>query len=241
MAIRPVFVPGTSMETPVLTINTSFTWYPGMALAQRQRSIQSMHECARVAHGLSPLLEISTRSPEPHGVALSAFNLELAPQSLPGYAAPAGEACPGCVTVEALFQSSKVFADGGPFPDMLGDKPRDIKKDPRIRATPERPLRGFRLAGTDWPLEPATLFYDWIYLNALLQNPGPASRLDQYAGFTDMAFNPRRAVNCQAASAALYCALRNNGLLEEALCSPDAFRNTVYGNRKAVTQLQLDL
>lgn len=99
--------------------------------------------------------------------------------------------------VEALFQACKVFDDGGPYPELLQMPPREAKRFPGIRATPERPLRAFRLAGSDWPLVPLTLFYDWIYLNALLQNPGPAAALDGYRGFTDIAFNPAKSFNCR--------------------------------------------
>ena len=58
------------METAV-----EFTWFAGMAISQKQKSIQSLHEAAKRRLGDVPILEISSKSPDPLGVRLSAFNL----------------------------------------------------------------------------------------------------------------------------------------------------------------------
>ncbi len=55
--------------------------------------------------GLYPLLEISTKSDELLGQRLSAFNLKI-------------ETDMGEISVEAAFQGSKVFEQGGPFTDI---------------------------------------------------------------------------------------------------------------------------
>ena len=44
-----------------------------------------------------------------------------------------------------------------------------------------------------------------------------------YQCFTDIEFNPKRSVNCQAHAVALYLSLCKLNLLEEALESPESF------------------
>ena len=48
-------------------------------------------------------------------------------------------------------------------------------------------------------------------------NPELADQLMAFDAFTDIEFNPNRQINCQAAAAALYVSLRQQGKLEEAL------------------------
>jgi hypothetical protein len=58
-----------------------FEWHPGFSKSQAQKSIASLH-CAAAEAGIAPVLEISSKSPDPLGVSLSAFNLLLvAPES----------------------------------------------------------------------------------------------------------------------------------------------------------------
>jgi hypothetical protein len=78
---------------------------------------------------------------------------------------------------------------------------------------------GARISGTH---KPVTAFYDWLYMNALHRCP-MGDRVASYAGFSDIAFNPERSLNCQARSAALYVSLRNRGWLSAALESPERF------------------
>ena len=44
-------------------------------------------------------------------------------------------------------------------------EPREAKKDPRIRESGK--LIGFDFEGKEWPLEPKTAFYDWLYASSL--------------------------------------------------------------------------
>ncbi|EPX84752.1 hypothetical protein Salmuc_01325 [Salipiger mucosus DSM 16094] len=46
--------------------------------------------------------------------------------------------------------------------------------------------------------------------------------LEDYDGYTDIAFNPKTGLNCQARAAAMYVSLVKRGLLNEALSSPEA-------------------
>lgn len=63
-------------------------------------------------------------------------------------------------------------------------------------------------------LEPKTFYYDWIYVNTLRQHPDLCEQVVKYDMFTDIEFNHRRSVNCQAHAVAMYVALVKYGLLE---------------------------
>lgn len=208
MAQRPVFIPTTTGTAYVVTKMVDFEWHRGQNIAQARKNVAALHESAHLL-GVHPVLEISTRSLVPAGVGLSALNLTISWPDLPK------------VAVECLFQASKVFAGGGPYLELLQAKPADAKRDPRLRES--GPLVGFSLAGQRWPTKPITAFYDWIYLNALDQNRQLASDLLQYSAFTDISFNPKRSLNCQARAAALYAALVHRDELRQLVCDREAY------------------
>ena len=118
MARRPIFVPDPDGEAPVRTVSVEFSWHPGLAASQKQKSIASLHSSAQSSAGIDSLLEVSSKSVAPLGVALSAFNL---PFPMPNRT--------GTVCVECVFQGSKVFQLGGPYPDIFGKTGRDAKRD----------------------------------------------------------------------------------------------------------------
>jgi hypothetical protein len=84
-------------------------------------------------------------------------------------------------------------------------------------------LQGFEFLGTWWPLEPKTVFYDWLYLSALITKHEALMKMLEYKGFSDIEFNPRKSINCQAKSCALAVALLKLDLLDEVLNSKDSF------------------
>jgi hypothetical protein len=209
MAKRPIFIPRTSGSLLVVAMPIEFLWHPGMSKSQKQKSIRSLHDAAKQARGIERILEISSKSEEELGVRLSAFNLMLRTSS--GLSA----------SVEVLFQGSKVFSRGGPFTDIYRKTSREAKKDERLRGSGH--LIAFRYDNRDWPLNPQTVFYDWLYLSALRQNTSLSEKLLEYDGFSDIEFNPEKSINCQAASAALYKSLVDRELIDVALSSPDEF------------------
>lgn len=199
MATRPVFLPKPHHKPFVTVRELDFEWHPGFAVSQAQKSIQSLHAAA-ANQGIAPVLEISSKSPEPLGVSLSAFNLRF--EVVLGIS----------MSVESAFQGSKVFENGGPFTDLYERSSRDAKTDTRLRASGN--LIAFNLMGELFPLEPTTAFYDWLYIRALFANQELARQLLNYEGFTDIAFNPERSLNCQARSAGLFVALKRNPNIE---------------------------
>ena len=70
-----------------------------------------------------------------------------------------------------------------------------------------RNLICFTFEDKAFPLEPKTAFYDYIYMNALLENENLAQMILQYDAFTDIEFNPDKSLNCQAKAAAAFVAL----------------------------------
>jgi hypothetical protein len=216
MAERPIFIPTTEGPALVRTKHIEFQWFPGMAASQKQKSIDSLHASALKLPGISKVLEVSSKSREKLGVALSAFNLTFTTTKHNR-----------TFSVECAFQGSKVFEHGGPYFDIFGMTSREAKKDERLRSSGR--LTGFRFFGADWEIEPQTAFYDWLYINALKKQPNVTEQLLEYSAFTDIEFNPKRSINCQAYSVALYIALCTRGLLEDAISSQEAFLR-VIGN-----------
>lgn len=214
MAERPLFIPTVEEPALVRTKYVAFQWFSGMAVSQKQKSVDSLHAAACKLPGISKVLEVSSKSRDELGVALSAFNLTFTTIKHNR-----------TFSVECAFQGSKVFELGGPFVDLFGMTSREAKKDERLRSSGR--LIGFRFFGTDWGLEPQTAFYDWLYINALKKQPGITEQLLNYSAFTDIEFNPERSINCQAYSVALYISLHKRGLLEEATSSKEAFLRTV--------------
>jgi hypothetical protein len=214
MAERPVFIPSLEGAALVQTKHVPFRWFPGMSASQKQKSIDSLHAAAHRHLGLSDILEVSSKSREELGVALSAFNLTFTTVKYQR-----------TFSVECAFQGSKVFEHGGPYIDLLEMTSREAKKDERLRSSGR--LVGFRFFGRDWELQPQTAFYDWLYISALKKQSSVIEQLLDYSAFTDIEFNPERSINCQAYSVALYVSLRNRGLLEEATSSKEAFLQTV--------------
>jgi hypothetical protein len=136
--------------------------------------------------------------------------------------------CCGRIKLELAFQGSKVFEHGGPFTDLYLTADKAIgqaKRDPRLQQSGR--LVGFCFEGVEFPLEPKTAFYDWLYCSFLWDHREWATKLYAYAGFTDIEFNPQRSINCQARSAALFLSLMRRGELDSALHTPTAFIETL--------------
>jgi hypothetical protein len=215
MAKRPIFVPILNGKHFVLERYVTFEWHSGFAKIQKQKSIRALHEMALRDYRVQNPLEVSSKSDDPLGVALSSFNLKFTTQK--------GR----ILTVEAAFQGSKVFEAGGPYIDIFDMAPMDAKRDQRLKDSGR--LVKFRFFGCEWALEPKTAFYDWLYIRALLKNPELAREVTDRDGFTDIEFNPERSINCQARSVALYCALYHNDKLEFALDNRENFLSLYPG------------
>ena len=217
MANRPVFE--VMEQAPFFRrVNIDFTFYNGFSFQQKLRCIRSLHGSYREATGNDKILEVSSKSGNPLGIDLSAFNLSLVDEQ------------GNRMSVESLFQGSKVFRLGqevlGPYTDIYTMPSPEAHKDERLRG-PGR-IKCFRYFDQEFPINPPTYFFDWLYVNTLHQNPELAEEVVMYKAFTDIEFNPARQINCQAEAAAIYVGLKNSGKLEEALKDKTAFRRVVF-------------
>ena len=182
MAKKKIFLVS-NQERLIEECVVDFTYYNGFAITQKQKSIESMHKAFQEVKPNVKVLEISSKSPSILGRELSAFNLKIK------YGSRA-------ISLENIFQSSKVFENGKQFVDLLYMKPIDAKKDKRLRENGL--IVGFRFDGVDYPSEPKTLFYDWMYCRALQENNKFAKELCCYEAFSDIEFNFEKSLNCQA-------------------------------------------
>lgn len=198
MSIRYVYTP---MDKPPFYKEepVGFKWNGGFAVSQKQKNIHAIHEGFKEQFPDKNVLEISSASIQ-GGKVLSAFFLEKYVPSL-GISIP----------VENLYQAGKVFENGGPYLDLLTVQPIKAKRDERLQTSGK--LIGYTLEGMNFPLYPQTLFYNFLYMNALLEHPEKATLLHDYDGFKDIAFNPKKGINCQARAAASFCALAKLELL----------------------------
>ncbi|MBE6069357.1 MAG: hypothetical protein E7211_16960 [Clostridium lundense] len=224
MAVRPVFLSDTYRDDFVLEKMVSFTWYPGFAKSQKQKSIKSLHEKFLEDNKDLRILDISSSSFEEVGVKLSAFNLMIKNIDKKDL-----------FSVECLFQASKKFKNGGPYKDILHKSSLEAKKDSRLKTSGD--LVSFVYKDEGWPLEPKTFFYDWIYINAVYQNENLAKELIKYDAFTDIEFNPAKSINCQARSAALYVSLYRKGLIDDIIASKQNYISII--KKGSIEQLNI--
>lgn len=201
MAERPVFVPKNS--APFYdTVNIEFKWNGGFAVSQKQKNIRAIHDGFGLIYPNANPLEISSKSPLETGVKLSAFNLMKYVPELDR-----------SISVENVYQAGKVFENGCQYSDLMLVSPKDAKRDERLKNSGK--LIKFRFDGQEFPLVPQSLFYDYIYLNAVFENPALSDELLRFNGFTDIEFNPQKSVSTQAKSAAVYVALSSLELTEK--------------------------
>lgn len=190
----------------------SFTYVKGMAFSQKCKNVLSFHSSIQSQFPNAKIIEISTKSNNPVGVALSAFNL-----TLDGY------------PVECIYHASKVFEDGRSFEFVKDYLPRDAKR--YIRDNSQGALQCYRYKGREISLETKTLFYDYIYIKALMQHPEISLFLLDYDLFTDIEFNEKKGLNCQARSCAIYSYMLRTGTVEKYMSSIEEF-NKIYSLRE---------
>lgn len=218
MAKRKTFV--VSLNDIFEEKEIDFVFYSGFSITQKQKSIESLHNAIKELYYDASILEISSKSPIELGRKLSAFNLKL-----------------DGIALENIFQSSKVFEYDGPYEDLLSKTPIEAKKDPRIKDSGR--IIGFKYQGINYPTIPKTLFYDWIYCQALYSDKELMSSIINYDFFTDIEFNHEKSLNCQARSAAIFVSLYQKGLLEECLADIVKFEECVYKPENKQEQLFL--
>lgn len=90
----------------------------------------------------------------------------------------------GSNSVENIYQNSKVFEDGK--------------------------VTSFKYNDCVFENYPTGMFYDYIYMYAILQNKDLINQFVQYDIFSDIEFNPKKSINTQARAAAIFRTLYVN-------------------------------
>ena len=191
MAKRPAW---TIENGNVICREFDFAWNGGFAVSQKRKNINALHQSIADATGQTAL-EISSKGEVELGNQLSAFNMKT-----------------NGVFIENVFQASKRYENGGPYLDLLNVAPKDAKRDERHKTSGR--LLAFVRNGEDWPLEPRTAFYDYIYVLAVIENFGRELDLHDYNWFTDIEFNPGKSINCQARAVAIYKLIQEKAAFE---------------------------
>lgn len=229
MAERLIFLASINNDEPYYKEElVDFNYFSGFAISQKQKSIRSLHKNAVAKHQGRKILEVSTKSEDPIGVRLSAFNLRFVDDDT-------GQTFP----LENVFQSSKVYEKGGPYRDMLFLAPQEAKNDTRHHTSGA--LIGFNWKSWDCPLEPKSMFYDWIYCKALHDDELLMNKVMSagYSMFTDIEFNHKKSINCQARAMAIFTSLYNRGQLADFLNDKDKWAS-IYNKEEQCTQIKID-
>ena len=79
-------------------------------------------------------------------------------------------------------------------------------------------------------METRTLFYDYIYIQALMQHLEISATLKEYDLFTDIEFNEKKGLNCQARSCAIYSYMLRTGTVDKYMGSMNGFEK-IYSLR----------
>ena len=197
MATRTYFTP--KSDSPYFLENDiEFNYLSGFALSQQQKSICNMHSAILSANSKIKILEISTKSANPIGNRLSAFNLTI---DIEGKA----------LNVESVYQASKLFEFGGPYRDIATLNSLDAKRDLSLKNSGK--LLGYIFNGEKWFLSESPNFFDYLYAKAVVENR-LTEELISFNAFTDFAYSNKaykrsknRSFNCQARSAAIIVGL----------------------------------
>jgi hypothetical protein len=217
MVSRPIFVPSIKRGSLYEWVPIEFEWFPGFSISQKQRSIVSLHQAAR-RQGISPVLEVSTKSTTELGRRLSAFNLKVEVE---------GRMC----TLESVYQSSKVFSESGQHPELMTMDPYQAKKQVRLLGKGE--IIAFRCFGEEFATEPKNAFYDWLYIRAIYPHREWVKNNIDFYGYSDIEFNPEKSINCQARAVAEYKSLEIKGASDECFHSFESFKKVIeYAQRK---------
>ena len=217
MANKLCFLPDPNIF--LIEKNITFTYVKGMSFSQKQKNVVSFHNSILETFPNAKILEVSTKSLIKLGNLLSAFNLELNGKK-----------------IECIFQSSKVFENNVQFLNLLNVSPLEAKHF--IRDNANGNIVCFRYNNVVYPTNPKSLFYDYIYISALNQNKDIGDQLMNYDIFTDIEFNEKKSINCQARACAIYKSLRLSNKLDYYLSSIDTFKK-IYSSFLNNDQLTL--
>lgn len=189
-------------------IHVSLVWFGGFALSQKRKCEIGLHENFKAAYPNEKVLEISSTSLMSLGARLSAIKLKKRTKR-------------GITYVEPAFQSSRIYSDEtrrvGPFPEYMFLPGKECKKIVKKESLGMHSYQYYFDGLTFYaPEHHISQFYDFLYLNALLEPENEVVMKELlncgYTAFSDLA---TKSLNCQARSAAIFVGLVKAGLIDE--------------------------
>lgn len=187
--------------------HVEFDWFGGFALSQKRKCAIGLHQNFLMEHPEHKVLEISSASLYKLGTQLSAMNLSKRTSD-------------GVRVLESVFQGSRIYGKGddkvGPFTYCYDLPGRESKKEVKAKSgglhSYEYIFDGMTFYA---PAHHISQFYDFLYLNALLEpeNEEVKNMLLEgvYTAFTDLA---TKSLNCQARSCAIFVGLVKAGKID---------------------------
>lgn len=216
MAVRPIFIPKAGRGPLIEIVPVEIHWHGGFAISQKQKNIIALHEKAKEM-GISPILEISTKSLDTVGQRLSAFNLKIDVN---------GEA----KSLESVYQSSKVFSISGKHENLIDLDPFKAKKE--IRNLGKGDIIEFHFLGKSYPIEPKNAFYDWLYIRAIAPHEDWIRKNLRYKAYSDIEFTPSKSFNCQGRAVAEFHALSMRGTTTDCVHDFEEFRHLLQMSQR---------
>ena len=213
MAKRGVFIPKSTYPY-FEEVQVEFDWFGGFAKCQKRKCVLSVHMNFLEGMPDKKVLEISSSSTSLLGNNLSAMQLR---KFVPSYNKS--------FCLESVFQTSRIYSNGAghfwgkkigriEYVELDGWGSKKVIKDlSEGYHSYEYMYEGFKFPAPDFHI---SLFYDYIYLNALLEDENSDVREElikgQYTAFTDMA---TKSLNNQARSCAIFVSLYKANLLDK--------------------------
>lgn len=222
--VRPIFLPCSRYPYYEVWNAQMVNFVPSTSMERAQRNIKEVFRVFDKRFPNKKLLEIS----------LASLQLPLGKDLCPQYLKKNIPSKGGLFPVESLFQASKVFVEGGPYEDLYDYDALEIKDDPRLLHSGI--LTSYRFENQEYPLHPKTAFFDYMYMQALLepQNAEICNQLLEYDAFCDILFQEKRDFVCPARSAVVFVSLMRLGILQK-MHSFEEFCTVITGNNEGRT------
>lgn len=202
-----------------------YVYVKGITFQQKQKNVRSFHSYIqeRLQVDKSSILEVSTKSDHKLGITLSAFNLKL-----------------NGISLESIYQSSKVFNEDIQFLEAIKMRPLEAKQYVREHSKGKF-LTGFKYKNISFSLFPPSMFYDYVYIQAVLNSNINLDKLSSFNVFTDIEFNEKKQINSQARAVSILCSLYKRNLLFEVINDLESFKKNAYHKVLVEDQTQLTL
>lgn len=213
-------------KNAVLEREIDFTFFGGFAPSQKEKNRLSMQEAILEKEQNARILEVSTKSDFEFGKKLSAFNLKLdnRPFECVFQEAKRFEIIDDINTNIELSEKGRgkryidiserlIYDDEFCYIKPESDNPRELRAILKafMEANNKIRLSHFDYKGERFELDAgfknsSSFFYDWLYFSALGENLNESEfkELVKFNIFTDIEFNHKKSINCQARSCALY-------------------------------------